>query len=497
MPSTLFAKLLVVVLVFCTMMTATCILLMRGWHARYHEEVDQIANRDTASLLVGSSEFSDATQGSTVDQQQAIAKLARLNPAWDIYLLDAAGQIIGASFDSGRLARQRIDLRPVRSFLEGTDDLPIYGDDPQTTRGTGVFSAAAIDIPASQPKYLYLLLGRADHAAGLQDMRRSQAINETVWVLIFSAFLGLLASVAVMRLLTRNLGRLETAMLDFRGAGFRTLPERRPGNPSRSKDEISRLTDMFWDLAERLQEKIQALEQSDEVRRDILANVSHDLRTPIASLSAHLETLALDSGMTEAERDEYLATSIRQCEVLGAFVDQLLEAAYLEAGQVKLHAEPFQVTELLHDVAQKFRLRAQQAGIALAIECPSDLPLANGDIALVERALDNLLDNALQHTGPDGRVALAAKLRGNRVEIVVSDTGVGLTPGERERVRERFYRGDSSRGGGSGHAGLGLAIVNGIVALHGGQFDIDSEPGQWTCCKFDLPLAESVSQPEM
>jgi hypothetical protein len=225
------------------------------------------------------------------------------------------------------------------------------------------------------------------------------------------------------------------------------------------------------------------------MRRDLLANVSHDLRTPLTTLLAHLETLQMkQSELTLEERSEYLAIATRQSRRIGLLVEQLLEAAKLEAGQVAVNVEPFAIGELLQDVVQKFALAARDRGVALEVDAMAAATMVNGDIALLERVLDNLIDNALRHTPAGGCVTVQSEPRGGRVRIAVTDTGPGLTAEETKRVFDRFYRGDPGRSTRSGQSGLGLAIVKSILELHGSEVAVASQPGHGASFYFDLPI---------
>jgi len=330
-----------------------------------------------------------------------------------------------------------------------------------------------------------------DHAgdgSSLIEARQDYVVNESVSVLALSAVLAIFATIVVMRILTRNLGHLERAMLDFRESGFASLPAQPDASIHRG-DEIQRLKLMFWELAEVLRARLLELEKSNADRREILANVSHDLRTPIATLMVHLETLTIDPNINMEERQQYLETSLRQCRALSDLVEQLLTVARLDSGQVAYAPEKFHVGELLHDVAQKFQLRAEKAGITIKPVENEELPLVVGDIGLVERALDNLLDNAIEHTESGGQIKLNANLRDGVVQIAVVDNGAGIPEDKQHLVKERFYRADESRVQVEGHAGLGLAIVSGIAALHGSDLAIESRQGVGTTASFKLPVA--------
>jgi hypothetical protein len=226
----------------------------------------------------------------------------------------------------------------------------------------------------------------------------------------------------------------------------------------------------------------------------MLANLSHDLRTPITTLLAHLESLQMEEApLDEQERREYIEVSMRQGRRIAQLIEQLLEAVKLEAGQISARPEAFPIGELLHDVVHKFALAARERGISLVASVQPEGLRVNGDIALLERVFDNLIENALRHTPDGGHVIVSASRVGGRARLAVSDSGAGMTPEEAARAFERFYRGDHGRSTTAGQAGLGLAIVKSIIDLHGTTIAVDSRPGHGTSFRFDLDTPDAVA----
>jgi signal transduction histidine kinase len=224
------------------------------------------------------------------------------------------------------------------------------------------------------------------------------------------------------------------------------------------------------------------------MRRDLIGNISHDLRSPLTSIQGYLETLVLkEAELSAEERQEFLQVSLRNASNLQRLVEELFELAKLDARQVQLRLEPVQVAELAQDVALKLAPEAQAAGVSLSVEPGGELPLVNGDVAMLERVLTNLMENAVRFTPSGGRVR--ALLRGGpgTVQVTVSDTGIGIAPEDLPHVFERFYRGDRSRSSGSHNgAGLGLAIARQIVELHGSALAVASRPGEGAEFSFTL-----------
>ena len=491
LPRTLFGRLLIVFLGFGVAMTAALMIVMQGSDRLYHLEADQTVNRDLAQHYVDDNFLLAETPLTGATLHRGLAKLAAINPDVDLYLLEDTGRIVAASVPQADWKRPAVAMAPVRAILGG-QHLPILGDDPRDTKRHEIFSAAPLHIAECPATYLYIVWHRGDHAAAADRLRAHYAIGEGAGVLLVASLLAVGLSLLVVRLLTHRLSVLEQAMQRF------CESTNDPPNPVATSakhhgDEIDRLTTMCHSLSARVRAQMQALHAADQLRREVLANVSHDLRTPLTTLQTHLETLAMPEALlSPAEREDYVQISLRQARRLITLVEQLIEASKLDAHQVVPHVEAFQVGELLYDIAQKFALAAVDSGVSLRVDAPVDVPRASGDIALIERVLDNLIENALRYTPRGGHVDLRLSSIGKHVRIEVQDTGAGMTADQRERVFQRFYRADPSRKGAGGHAGLGLAIVKSILELHEATIHVASKPGAGTCFWFELP-AEPVT----
>jgi two-component system, OmpR family, sensor kinase len=484
LPRTLFGRLLLVFLLFGVVMTAALLYVMQVSHQQFHLEFDQTVNRDLARQYVAANFLLTDRTLTASTLHQGIKKLAAANPEIDIYLLDDTGGIVAASVPETARRRIRVDVQPIKALIAG-HRAPILGDNPRNESGKDVFSAAPFHVADCPADYLYLVLGRAEDAPGASRMRNTFAIREGAGIIVLAAVLSVALSLVFLRLLTRRLGVLEQTMSRFEGLNAG------PGGVAREHrggDEIDRLEALFRDLAARIEAQMVQLRSVDSARREMLANLSHDLRTPITTLLAHLESLQMDEQpLTEPERREYVAVAMRQSKRVAKLVEQLLEAARLDARQIVPIPEFFPIGELLQDVVQKFSLAARERGIELSLNVAPAQLRVHADIALLERVFDNVLDNALRHTPPGGHVTVSATPNGSRVDLAVADSGSGMSPEEAARVFDRFYRGDLGRSTTSGQAGLGLAIVRGILELHGSTIAIDTRPGQGATFRFDLP----------
>ena len=217
------------------------------------------------------------------------------------------------------------------------------------------------------------------------------------------------------------------------------------------------------------------LKRLETVRRDFVANVSHELKTPITALKGCVETLADESSVTAQERKSFMTMLARHVDRLAAIINDLLSLSKIEfdaeRGQVQLESAP--VADVLRRAANIFTAQAEHKQIILTVDCPEDL-MASINAALLEQAVGNLIDNAVKYSGEGTRVRVSAKLDGNDVEIRVADQGPGIDKKHLDRIFERFYRVDQARSRALGGTGLGLAIVKHIALAHRGAVGVTS-----------------------
>jgi signal transduction histidine kinase len=243
-----------------------------------------------------------------------------------------------------------------------------------------------------------------------------------------------------------------------------------------SRDEVGELARAFNSMAAELAEV-------DRMRRDLVANASHELRTPIGALRAVVENLA--DGV-EPPSGETFETMLRQIDRLGTLVEQLLDLSRLESGATQLDCEPFLVEPLLADVAAEWRAKAHGREVELAVSVEPTSLSVRADPARLHQVLGNLVANAVRHARRGGRVEVVGSAAGRNVRLEVADDGPGISAAELERVFERFYRADHGRAATEGGSGLGLAIARWIVELHGGT--IRAEPVEPTGCRIVVEL---------
>jgi signal transduction histidine kinase len=300
--------------------------------------------------------------------------------------------------------------------------------------------------------------------------------------------LALVAGLVAFGLITRPLRRLTDAMRRFDANGAPDDQPSVPRSPYASKDdEIVVLETAFEQMARRIGEQWRALTRQDRERRELVANISHDLRTPLSSLHGYLETLSLKAdALGDTDRRRYLAIALAQSAKVGRLAQALFELARLEHGMVAPEREAFSLADLLQDVFEKFELAAESRGVELRASIPPRLASVVADVAMIERVLTNLLDNAIRHTPPGGEIEVALANVDGKVSVTVSDTGPGIPGALREALFQRpFSSGGAQRGG-----GLGLLIVQRMLQLHESQIRLVDRDGRGTTFQFELAAAD-------
>jgi signal transduction histidine kinase len=457
----------------------------------HEKEVVQGLSRDLAGHIAGSATLMDANGLRPDAVRQLFGQLMAVNPSVEVYLLDNQGRIKGDDAPAGRVRRQQIDLAPIRRFIAG-DALPILGDDPRSLDGGKVFSAAPLQMdgqPASG--YIYVVLQGEAHDQLAARVAASSVLRTTLWSMALVALLCLVAGLMAFGFITRPLRRLTEAMRQFDANGE---PDTQPKVPRSSsagrRDEIAVLEAAFTQMADRIGEQWRALTRQDQQRRELLANISHDLRTPLTSLHGYLETLSLKADtLGDVERKRYLGIALAQSVKVGRLAQALFELARLEHGNVQPALEDFSLVDLVQDVFQKFELPAEARHIQLRAEIPPRLPTVSADLGMIERVLTNLLDNAIRHTPAEGTIDVDLAYREGKVQVSVSDSGPGIPAELREGLFERpFSAGGSHRGG-----GFGLLIVQRMLQLHHSRIRlVERDGGTGTTFSFELPISAAV-----
>ncbi len=453
---------------------------------RHEQEVVQRLSSDLAAHIAATAQLMDASGWRPQAVRDLFGKLMAVNPSVEVYLLSSDGHIVGHAAPEGRLQRDRVDLAPLRRLLSGAP-LPVLGDDPRSGDARKVFSAAPVQVGGKDAGYVYVVLQGEAHDALVAASSANTALRTTLWAMATVALLGLVMGLVAFRLITRPLRELTRTVRSFDANG--ELAASLLAGPARDApgDEIAILRTTFAQMGQRISEQWRELMRQDQQRRDLVANISHDLRTPLTSLHGYLETLRVkDETLNAAQRRRYLDIALGQSRKVGRLAQELFELARLESGLVQPEPERFALPDLLQDVLQKFEPAAEARGQRLALDIEPAIPPVNADLAMIERVLTNLLDNAIRHTPQGTTVEVRVRAKVEAVEVEVSDTGTGIPAALREGL---FTRASALRRTGSESGGLGLVIVQRMLQLNGSDIQLVDRDSVGAVFRFELMAA--------
>ena len=482
-PKTLFTKLALALTVLLLGIGLLYSVLSTYLTRHYQQEFLQNLNRDLASNLVTERKLMSDGVLDEVALKETFTHYMMVNPSIEIYLLDPQGNILSYSAEPGKVKRTSVDMKPVMDFTEGKA-FPLLGDDPRSYEKHKIFSVAPVTFADGSMRYIYVVLRGEEYERVERLFEESLLLQLSGVALLVSLMIGFMLGLLLFMVLTRRLQILSRLMHDFSESsftGYDVYPERS------GRDEIDTLGRHYNDMAERIRDQLRDLKMQDNLRRELVANVSHDLRTPLAALHGYIETLKLkDESFDDETRTEYLDTALKHSRRLNRLVEELFELAKLDASEKQLHCEPFSLAELVQDIIQKFSLTAEESHIKLTMQVADGLPFVQADIGLIERVLENLIANALRHTPAEGEITVILRVVASDIEIEVQDTGRGIPESELAHIFDRFYRGDNKERSDS-NAGLGLAIAKHIANLHGSDIKVLSTEGTGSQFSFRLP----------
>ena len=300
-------------------------------------------------------------------------------------------------------------------------------------------------------------------------------------LLAFSLGLSVFAASAITEPVVRSLKSLAVAVSEISAGDFKTrvLVD--------SQDEVGDLANSINEMAAKLETSAEIEKELTQSRRELVSAVSHDLRTPLASIRVMVESL-VDGVVDDQETTgKYLKNTLSEVEYLSQLVDDLFEIARMDAGMLQLNIDDASVHDLISDTLESMSAQASAEELSLEGGVDGDIPPVFMDTRRVQRVLYNLVQNSIRHTPPDGTIFISARDAGEVIQLEVSDKGDGIQERDKDRLFEQTYRGDPSRSRTSGGAGLGLSIAKGIVEAHGGRIWFESVLGEGSKFSFTIP----------
>lgn len=481
----LFWKLVAVFLLVLLLVSGITMLLTMNNSSKMSMEVTQRLSRDLAAHTVETISPLLQSEDPSSALQDIMHSMMVINPGVEVYLLDAYGNILNYVAPEKVVQLEKVTLKPIQEFINSSDNQLILGDDPRHPQIPNIFSVAPIKNGNETTGYIYIIL-----ASDLYDSQENVLLGSYVFKTFYRSIaitvtIALLLGILAIYLITRQLNGMIQVFKLFKEGKLSTRMQHTSG-------DLQIVASTFNDMAETIANNMEELKGVDKLRKELISNISHDLRTPIASIHGYTELLqAKGQQLSIEEKTEFLDVVLKNIARLRKLVDDLFELSKLESQAVQLSLEPLSVQELITDLAAKYRLLAKEKGVSVNAVYSKDLPLAFADIGLLDRALQNLFDNALKFCDNGDAITIELNLTDqNTIILKISDTGAGIAQEALPFIFERYYKGtDTSDRTGSG---LGLAITKKIIEMHGSVIQVSSRLNAGTQFSFELPIFQAT-----
>lgn len=481
--NSLYWKISAVFFVLLAVVGVVYVYITMDYSNKYLDEVNQRLNHNTAKNIVEHS--TNFYNGQVIQPalQEMFNHVLAINPSLEVYLVDPKGKIIAWFPPEKKIVLQSIKLEPVLQFISDSTNACIKGDDPLNPSAQKVFSASELKMNGMLYAYIYVVLAGQEYSAASDFLFGSYLMKVGARTMLVTLLVTLFAGLFIIRIITNNFSKIIEVMQKFREGDLKARVQ------LESTGDVKQLGSMFNEMADILTENIEKLKEVENLRRELIANVSHDLRTPIAIIRGYVETLQMkEETITVEERKRYINTVSESAEKLEKLVNELFELSKLEANQVKAKKEPFIISELVSDISNKYQLIAKTKNISINTVLSKELPAVYADISLIERVMQNLIDNAMKFTPDGGKIIIETSKKGDgNVEITVSDNGIGIPENEREQIFARYYKANNFTDL-KNSTGLGLAIAKKILDLHNSPLDLVSKENAGSSFIFRLPV---------
>lgn len=449
---------------------------------RYFQETTQRLNSSVADYLI--KEVNPFQDGKVNEEALGVImhSMMAVNPGIEVYLLDPNGNILSYVVLDQIVKLKSVEIDPVKKFISDQGSNFILGDDPRNPGDQSVFSATAVYEDTKLLGYVYITLASEKYETISKSLLGSYWMRLTFNSILITLVVALLIGLVLIAWLTRHLRKIIHTVEQFRDGDFNArVPE------SNSDSELAVLGNTFNHMADTILGNIDELKKVDSLRRELIANVSHDLRNPLAIINGYIETLQIKGDkISKEEKEKYLRIISGSTDKLTKLVTDLFDLSKLESGQMQVKLERLKVQELLFDSALKYELLAETKGIKIKSQICQNLPIVKADLSLIDRVIQNLLDNAVKYTPIEGQILIdACEVENGGVCIKIRNSGPGIPQEELESLFDRYYMIDKDQQGVQG-SGLGLAIVKHILEIHGSEIKIHSDSKSFTEFEFEL-----------
>ena len=451
----------------------------------YYQETRQKLDLDIAGHIAADNKCFKGDSVNTGVLKNVFHNVMVINPSIEVYLLDTNGTILTYYAPNQIVKLNVVPLEPVKKFISSNEKSFIIGADPKIPGKMKAFSAATIIENGEFKGYIYVILGGQEYENASQLVFGSYILRLGVKTMIIALIAAALIGFIAIGIIVRNLRKIISVIRDFQKGNLDARIK------LKSQGELKEFADSFNDMADTIVNNIKEIKRMDDLRRLLVANVSHDLRTPLSIIRGYVETIILkEPGLTPQERKEFLETILKNTDRLLNLVEELFELSKLETKETEPHKEEFSLAELLQDIYQKNLIIAQNKEIKFVLDVAENLPFIYADIGMIEKVIQNLIDNTFKFTPSGGEVKIRFKRKYAQVlYVIISDNGLGMSSEDIPFIFDRYYQVKRVSYDKYLGSGLGLSIVKKILDIHDFKVTVKSEPAKGTSFLISIPVS--------
>jgi signal transduction histidine kinase len=455
----------------------------------YFQEASQRLNEEVAPHIADENQCFINGEANDEGLKEVFHDIMVINPSIEVYLLNTEGKILTYFAPNKEVKLEFVPLEPIYEFLEVGASTFVMGIDPKNETAMKGFSAAKVYEDSVHRGFIYVILGGEEYENATQFVLGSYMLRLGLRSMTITLIAAALFSLIALGVITRNLRKIVNVIRRFKDGDLDARIK------FKSKGELGEFADSFNEMANTIVGNIEEIKTMDNLRRELVANVSHDLRTPLATIQGYIETILIKAdSLSEDERKKYTQTIFNSTERLKNLVSELFELSKLEARETKPSPEPFSLAELVQDIQQKNTVIAEQKNIELNVNFPFNLPMVYADIGMMEKVIQNLLDNAIKFTSENGKVLVKLSPQADEILFEIQDTGHGISKNDLPNIFDRYQRNQRSVKKENEGLGLGLAIVKRILEVHNMEIKVQSTEGTGTGFSFKIPIYKSGSK---
>lgn len=485
--NSLFWKISAVFLFIMLVVSAVYIYISVNTADMYFQETRQKLDIKIANHITAENSFFSGDSINVSALKDVFHNVMVINPSIEVYLLDTIGAILAFDAPSNSVKINKVPLEPIEEFISSGEETFLLSIDPKNPNKQKPFSAAKVLDKGKFKGYIYVILGGQEYENASQLLFGSYILKLGVRSMIIALVAATLIGFFAIGFIIRNLKKLIIVIREFQNGNLNARIR------LKSKGELQEFANTFNDMADKIVSNIDQIKRMDNLRRELVANVSHDLRTPLSIIRGYVETVLIkDERLTAEERKNYLETILGSTDRLLSLTTELFELSKLEAKEIQPQMECFSLAELLQDIHQKNLIIAQSKNIKLNLRIDENLPFIYADIRMMEKVFQNLIDNAFKFTHPYGSINISLD-RKNEAYICaeISDTGIGISKEDLAQIFSRYHQTKRISSENNTGIGLGLTIVKKILDMHEIQIEVKSELSKGTSFILKIPISNS------